>query len=151
MRRDEYEIVGLASAAPGADILAQEVCGELGLESTICLPMPAADYARLAFEDQDNWRMRFFDLKRDHEVLELSDMAGLPKWLSGSKVDSWERGNRWVMQMALTWGAKRITMVALWDGKMEGDAPGGTAHMVQLARDAGIVRIVTVDSKRLLR
>ena len=137
LRNDEYEFVGLASAAPGTDILAHEVCAELGMKSTICLPMPAKDYARLAFEDLDNWRTRFLDLQQDHEVLELSDRAGLPRWLSGSNVDSWERGNRWVMQMALTWGAKRITLVALWDGKMEGDAPGGTAQMVQLARDAG--------------
>jgi hypothetical protein len=93
LRNDEHEIVGLASAAPGADILAHEVCAELGLESTICLPMPAKDYARLVFEDLDNWRTRFLDLQRDHKVFELSDKAGFPRWLSGSKMDSWERGN----------------------------------------------------------
>jgi hypothetical protein len=146
----EYEFVGLASAAPGADILAHEVCVELGLKSAICLPMPAKDYARMVFEDLDNWRARFLKLQRDHEVLELSDKAGLPRWLSGSKMDSWERGNRWSMQMALTWGAERITLVALWDGKKVGDAPGGTAHMVQLTRDAGTIQIVPVDAKKLL-
>lgn len=149
---DEHEIVGLASAAPGADILAHEVCAELGLKSTICLPMPARDYARMVFKNLDDWRTRFLDIWQAHDekALELSDKAGLPRWLSGSKMDSWERGNRWVMQMALTWGAERITLVALWDGKTVGDAPGGTAHMVQLARDAGTFRIVTVDAKRLL-
>ncbi len=147
---DEYEFVGLASAAPGADILAHEVCDELGLKSTICLPMPAKDYARMAFEDLDDWRTRFLDLQRAHKTIELSDKAGLPRWLSGSNADSWERGNRWVMQMALTWDAERITLLALWDGKKEGDAPGGTAHMVQLARDVGTIRIVTVDTKQLL-
>jgi tetratricopeptide (TPR) repeat protein len=150
LRNDEYEFMGLASAAPGADILAHEVCSELKMKSTICLPMPAKDYARLAFEELDNWRTRFLDLQQDHHVIELSDREGLPRWLSGSNVDSWERGNRWVMQMALTWGAKRITLVALWDGKMKGDAPGGTAQMVQLARDAGTVRLEIVDAKRLL-
>jgi hypothetical protein len=150
LRNDQHEVVGLASAAPGADILAHEVCAELGLKSTICLPMDAKDYARLAFKDLDNWRTRFLDLQQDREVLELSDNAGLPRWLSGSEMDSWERGNRWVMQMAMTWGAERITLVALWDGKTVGDAPGGTAQMVQLARDAGTVRIVTVDAKKLL-
>jgi len=150
LRNDEYEFIGLASAAPGADILAHEVCAELGIKSTICLPMPAKDYARLAFEELDNWRTRFLDLQQDHDMIELSDREGLPRWLSGSNVDSWERGNRWVMQMALTWGARRITLVALWDGKMKGDAPGGTAQMVQLARDAGTVRLEIVDAKRLL-
>ena len=150
LRNDEYEFMGLASAAPGTDILAHEVCAELKMKSTICLPMPAKDYSRLAFEELDNWRTRFLDLQQDHDMVELSDREGLPRWLSGSNVDSWERGNRWVMQMALTWGAKRITLVALWDGKMKGDAPGGTAQMVQLARDAGTIRLEIVDAKRLL-
>ena len=66
LRSDDYEFMGLASAAPGADILAHEVCAELGMKSTICLPMPAKDYARLAFEDLDNWRTRFLDLQQDH-------------------------------------------------------------------------------------
>lgn len=148
---EKYEPIGLASAAPGADILAHDVCAELGIKSTICLPMPAKDYSRLAFKDLDSWRTRFLDLQQEHEVLELSDKVGLPRWLSGSNVDAWERGNRWVMQMALTWGAERITLVALWDGKGVGDAPGGTAHMVQLARNEGTVRVEIVDAKRLLQ
>ena len=43
--------LGLASAAPGADILFHEVCAKLGIPSTLCLPMPAADYARLEFQN----------------------------------------------------------------------------------------------------
>lgn len=105
----------------------------------------------MVFEDLDNWRARFLNLQRDHEVLELSDKAGLPRWLSGSGVDFWERGNRWVIQMAVTSGASRITLVALWDGKMKGDSPGGTAHMVQLATNTGVVRVVIVDAKRLIQ
>jgi hypothetical protein len=114
--------------------------------------MPAKDYAKMAFEKLDDWRARFLDIWQGHneEALELSDKAGLPRWLSGSKLDYWERGNRWVIKMALTWGAKRISLVALWDGKDIGDAPGGTAHMVRLAREAGTIRIVPVDAKKLL-
>jgi len=52
--------------------------------------------------------------------------------------------------MALTAGAARITLIALWDGKDEGDAPGGTAHMVRLARDAGTVDVQVIDAQRLL-
>jgi hypothetical protein len=143
--------LGLASAAPGADILFHEVCTELGIPSTLCLPMPAADYARLEFQDLDAWRARFLTLLRgQHTVLELSDRAGLPQWLHGAGTDAWERGNRWVLQMALTAEAARITLMALWDGKDEGDAPGGTAHMVRLARDAGVVDIKIIDAQRLL-
>jgi hypothetical protein len=147
---ENFETEGLASAAPGADILAHEVFTELGLKSTICLPMPAKEYARQAFESLDDWRARFIDLQQNHTVIELSDKAGLPRWLSGSTMDAWERGNRWVMQMAQTWGAKRIILVVLWDGKESGDTPGGTAHMVQLARNEGSIKIVTVDANQLL-
>jgi hypothetical protein len=146
----DHHIVGLASAAPGADILFHEVCDELKIPSTLCLPIPAADYARLAFEDLDDWRSRFLNLLREKkEVLELSDREGLPRWLYGANTDPWVRGNRWVLQMALTSGADVITLVALWDRKNKGDAPGGTANMVQMARNTGKVHIVTIDAKML--
>src|SRR5918995_6452885 len=80
----------------------------------------------------------------------LSDRVGLPGWPHGADTDPWERGNRWIMEMALTSDAREITLLALWDGKDEGDAPGGTAHMVGLARNAGRVHIKRIDSKRLL-
>ena len=47
-----------------------------------------------------------------------------------------------MLEMARTRGAKKITLIALWDGKTLGDAPGGTAQMVQIARKAGTVDIV---------
>ena len=148
---DAHEVVVLASAAPGADILAHEVCAELGLTSIICLPMPPEDFARFSFENLDTWRTRFLDLQSAHKVLVLSDREGLPRWLHGSGMDPWLRGNRWVMEMALTWGAERVTLVALWDGKKVGDAPGGTAHMVRLAEDAGTVHIKRIDATQLVR
>ncbi|HSB70467.1 MAG TPA: tetratricopeptide repeat-containing protein [Candidatus Methylomirabilis sp.] len=150
-----HEVVLLASAAPGADILAHEVCAELGLTSIICLPTPPEDFARYSFENLDAWRTRFLDLEKDHrenqKVLVLSDREGLPRWLHGSGMDPWLRGNHWVMEMALTWGAERVTLVALWDGRKAGDAPGGTAHMLKLAEDAGTVYIKRIDAMQLVQ
>jgi hypothetical protein len=143
-------VQALASAAPGADILFHEACDELDIPSTLCLPMPSEDYARLAFRELDDWRSRFLRLQNRKEVLELSDQEGLPGWLHGADTDPWERGNRWVMEMALTSDARKMTLLALWDGKDEGDAPGGTAHMVGLARNAGRVHIKRIDTKELL-
>jgi tetratricopeptide repeat protein len=147
---DAHEVIVLASAAPGADILAHEVCAEFGLTSIICLPMPSENFARYSFENLDTWRSRFLDLQKNHKLLVLSDREGLPRWLQGSGLDPWLRGNRWVMEMALTWGAERVTLVALWDGKKVGDAPGGTAHMVKLAEDAGTVHIKRIDAMQLV-
>jgi hypothetical protein len=140
----------LASAAPGTDIICHEVCKQLGVDSTVCLPMPPSDFACLAFSDLDSWRTRFLKLVGERQPLVLSDQEGLPRWLQGSGFNSWERGNRWVLEMAQTSGARKVTLIALWDGKDAGDAPGGTAHMVRIAREAGMVDVVTIDASQIL-
>jgi hypothetical protein len=147
------DIVGLGSASPGADILWHETCGELGLQTIVCLPMPMAEHARGVFGTYDGWRSRFLDLvteNKGRQVLTLSDRDGLPRWLEGRMVDPWERGDRWVLKMALAWGAERVTLVAFWDGKEEGVGTSGTAHTVRLARDAGTVRLERIDSTQVL-
>jgi hypothetical protein len=140
----------LASAAPGTDILVHELCQELDVESSICLPMPSAEFAGLVFGDLDGWRRRFLNLIDGRQPLCLSDQAGLPRWLQGSDLDLWERGNRWVLEMAQTAGARKITLLALWDGKATGDATGGTADMVRIAQNAGVFDVQVIDAGQLL-
>ncbi len=149
----EYDVKGLASAAPGTDILAHEICETLGIPTTLCLAIPPDETSRLLFEHLDAWRNRFLDLQgkeTKHDILYLSNREGLPRWLEGSGLDPWERGNRWVIKMAETSGAERISLIALWDGKSSGDAPGGTAQLVELARESGRIRIELIDTKQLL-
>ena len=66
-------------------------------------------------------------------------------------IDPRERGNRWVIKMAMTSGAERISLIVLWDGKPSGEAPGGTAQRVEFARKAGNIRIEQIDANQLLR
>ena len=146
----EFQLIGYASAAPGADILFHEICQELGIPSTVCLPIPQDDFGSLVFENLDSWRSRYLDLSKVLPILELSHQEGLPRWLQGSEENPWERGNRWVLQMALTSDAQNVTQIALWDGKALGNARGGTAHVVQLARDTGKVHVKIIDAKQLL-
>lgn len=148
--KDAATINVLASAAPGSDILCHEICRELGIDSTICLPMPKEHFARLVFGELDTWRTRFLELVTARPPLQLSDQDDLPRWLRGSGLNSWERGNRWVLEMAQASGAAKVTLIALWDGKTTGDAPGGTAHMVGLARDAGTIAEAPIDSRQLV-
>ena len=152
---DDVEFLGIASAAPGGDILFHEACEELRIRSIPCLPMPAEKYASHTFSAVDEWRSRFLNLldrtrDRKGEVPELSDQEGLPRWLQGTAVNPWERGNRWVLQMGMAAGAKRITLLALWDGQPSGDDLGGTAQMVDLARRAGVIDIKVIDTGQLL-
>ena len=145
------QLTVLASAAPGADILAHEVCAELKVTSRLCLPMPPDDVARAAFAAADSWRTRFHAVVQSHEIglLQMADYAELPRWLQGRAIDPWERGNRWVLKTAQTWGAQRVTLLALWDGQ-ESSRSGGTAQMVRLARDVGRFELAVIDSKQLL-
>jgi hypothetical protein len=140
----------LASAAPGADIIVHELCSELGIESSVCLPMPPAEFAGSIFVGLDGWRRRFFELLNSRQPLCLSDQEGLPRWLQASDFDPWERGNRWVLEMAQTFGARKITLLALWDRKATGDARGGTADMVQIAEKAGVFDVRVIDAGQLL-
>jgi hypothetical protein len=140
----------LASAAPGSDILCHELCRELGIKSTICLPMPPDEYASRILRDLDTWRSRYLELARRLPLLQLSDRPGLPNWLSGDPpIDPWERGNQWVLEMAITIGAK-VTLLVLWDGKDLSGKPGGTGHMVTIARQFGTVDLDRIDAQLLL-
>ena len=50
--------------------------------------------------------------------------------------DLWEHNNECLLHEALCDGAANLTVLVLWDGKA-GDGPGGTGHLVRMARDAG--------------
>ncbi len=148
--QDDQQVHVLASAAPGADVLAHEICSRLGLASTMVLPMPPDVFAKEVFGGLTDWRSRFINLtKSGIPLLQLSDKAGVPRWLNESDIDPWDRGNRWVMKLAETWGADRVSMVVLWDKVRGGE--GGTAQMVSLAEGAGVlIDIKVVDSSQLL-
>jgi hypothetical protein len=151
----DREVVGYASAAPGGDLLFHEACADLGVRSIPCLPMPPEKYSGHTFRELDDWRSRFLALlernrRQGWDVLELSDQEGLPRWLSGTALNPWERGNQWVLQMALASDADRITLLALWDGEQAGDDLGGTAQMVRLAREAGEIDVKVIEARELL-
>ena len=145
-------ITVLASAATGADILLHELCDELGLPSRLCLPLPPDAVAQHAFADADRWRSRFAAVVQSRRagLLQLSVGDELPRWLQGrSAIDRFERGNRWVMQLTQSWGAERVTLLALWDGQDTGST-GDTAHMVRIAKALGCFELEVIDSRQLL-
>ncbi len=67
----------------------------------------------------------------------MNDKSTLPRWLTARQMTPWSRGNRWMLQQAQSWGADRITLLALWDFNEADASKGGTAEMVRLARKAG--------------
>lgn len=150
LKASESALRVLASAAPGTDIIVHEACNDLGIESSVCLPMPPAEFAGSVFGSLDGWRSRFLKLLNGRQPLCLSDQEGLPRWLQASGFDPWERGNRWVLEMAQTSGASKITLLALWDRNDMGDARGGTADMVRIAEKAGVFDVQVIEAGQLL-
>ncbi|MEM9385073.1 MAG: hypothetical protein AAGA68_08425 [Pseudomonadota bacterium] len=136
---DDDLVVGLASGAPGGDVIFHEACREQGISSWVALPMPKDDYVARAFGDLDSWRSRFLSSAGHGKVLELSDRPGLPRWLDDTQTecDAWSRGNRWTISMAQSWGADETIVLVPWDEQDDG-ALGRTTEFVRLARNTGL-------------
>ena len=101
--------------------------------------MPVDSYSRETFKNvDDSWRRRFLELVAPPaRCLQLCDASGLPPWLQGTDTNEWERGNRWVLQLALSAGVPKVSLVVVLDESQPADGLGGTEHMVRIARDAG--------------
>lgn len=143
-------ILGIAGGANGGDILFLEVCKGEGIPTEMLLALPEDQFVATSVDGEDkNWVRRFHALITSHpEVPVLSESDELPSWLQFKKnYDIWQRNNLWLLSEALCRGAKHLTLIALWDGGA-GDGPGGTEHMVRIARERG-ARIVHLDTKQL--
>ncbi len=149
-KADGMQLVGISGAASGGDILFLEICEDLAIPVRIQLAVPAADYIRESVADSGyEWVERFESLVRRHVPEILCHDGHLPLWLRSLKEYSvWQRSNLWMLFRALKISDNAMTLIALWDGEA-GDGPGGTADMVNRARDRG-AKIVHLDARRLV-
>lgn len=121
------ELVGIAGGANGGDILFHEVCDELDIHSEIYLALPENEYvgASVSFAGE-HWEPRFRKLlERPLHILNYENRSTMGT--------VWERTNIWMLHNALANGGGNMTLLALWDGN-NGDGPGGTWHMVEVAK-----------------
>jgi hypothetical protein len=144
-------VLGIAGAASGGDILFHEVCGELGIPSRVRLALaPEPFVAASVAPAGPAWVERFSGLRTrlggTLQMLQADER--LPRWLYTRRdYDVWQRANLWMLQEALAMEAPELMLLALWDCQT-GDGPGGTGHLVELARDRG-AEIVILDTKGL--
>jgi hypothetical protein len=128
-------LLGVAGVACGGDILFHEECRKMGIDTMVCVAMPRDRY--IAASVLPEWVDRFHAIVGDGPLLVLSENGKLPAWLTDKpKYGIWERNNLWELSTALAQDPKRLTLLALWDGK-PGDGAGGTEHMVRIARTRG--------------
>ncbi len=151
-------LLGIAGGASGGDILFHEVNAGLGLASALYLPMARSPYCSAsvqvapAIDSVPGWVTRFTALCRSAAAAgrlhQLGRSATLPAWLAPlAGYSVWQRNNRWLLQSALAHGARRLTLLVLWDGR-GGDGPGGTEHLVAVARAAG-AEVQRLDTRAL--
>jgi hypothetical protein len=149
LARTNGRVVAMASAANGGDILFHEVCKDLGIERRLLLPVPPDRFRSESVSPAGSgWEKRFDRLMQDFPSPPcLSRSDGLPSWLaSKATYNPGQRANLWMIYEALAIGAPHLTLLALWDG-ITGEGPGGTEHMIRLARQqsASTVIIRTQD------
>ena len=142
---------GMAGCASGGDILFHEVC-EASWHPD---PHPPGDSARAVHQgvgrarrpgvgraSSNGWSGRARCACSANRRSCRAGYADKPGYTI------WQRNNLWMLYNALAGGGDNVTLIALWDGVDSGDGPGGTADMVEKARERG-AKTVTLDTKEI--
>ncbi len=141
--------VGFASAASGADILFHETIRAIGGESTVVLPYGPEQFAAdcVDVQPEGNWGARYLDvLARARQVV----LAATEK-VDGQSA-SYDYGNLFLLGLARIRAEQldsRLVPLAVWDGR-RGDAPGGTASVVESWRARGLA-VEVIDLAAILQ
>lgn len=152
-KEEGVELLGIAGASDGGDLLFHEACHELGIRTHVLLPVPELVYRATALSRQaSRWAERYHAaLRRAKEVHTLARNLTMPGWLATRPdYDTWQRSNRWILNHAwaeTTTDPPRVTVLALWDGQL-GDGRGGVADMVARGRHRA-ADIITLDTVAL--
>jgi tetratricopeptide (TPR) repeat protein len=121
--------LGISQAGCGGDLLFAHACLARGMRLEIYLPQREPEFLRDSVSyAADRWQDRFDELKNRPDVLFYVMPDELGRAPAG--VSIYERCNKWMLHSALSCGLRKMSYIALWDGK-PGDGPGGTEHMVE--------------------
>jgi hypothetical protein len=137
--------VALTQGAAGGDLLFAEACLARAVPLRLLLPLFESEFVAeslLPVADGAAWHARYRAV-----VARLAEAPSeAPRVLGplGAGEDVFVRGNLWLLDSALAFGAERLRCICLWDGG-GGDGPGGTRHLVDAVRAAGgtVLRIDT--------
>jgi hypothetical protein len=145
------QALGIAGGACGSDILFHEACEALGVPTQLLLALPRDKFQVSSVQrGGPNWIDRYQSLCERTPPRVLQDDEALPNWLADKpEYDIWQRNNLWMMFNALATGARRLTLIALYNPDRDPDGPGGTAHLVREARNWGF-KGVELDARALL-
>jgi hypothetical protein len=141
---------GIAGCASGGDILFLKVCQEADIPIHVFLTLPREQYVKASVANAGpQWVEEFNRLARTPSVRVLGESKELPGWLQEKTgYNAWQRTNLWMLHNALAEaGGDNVTLIALWNGEA-GDGAGGTADMVEKARERG-AKTVILNTKEI--
>jgi hypothetical protein len=129
--------LGLTQGAAGGDLLFAEACLARAVPLRLLLPLHESEFVAqslLPVEGGAGWHARFRAVvaRLDQAPSEAPRVLGA---LAAGE-DAFVRGNLWLLERALAYGAERLRCICLWDGG-GGDGPGGTRHLVDAVYAAG--------------
>jgi len=129
--------LALTQGAAGGDLLFAEACLARTVPLRLLLPLPESEFiaqSLLPVEGGPAWHDRY------RAVVACLDQppSEAPRVLGAlaADEDAFVRGNLWLLDTALAFGAERLRCICLWDGG-GGDGPGGTRHLVDAVYGAG--------------
>jgi len=140
--------LALTQGAAGGDLLFAEACLARAVPLRLLLPLAEAEFVAaslLPSADGAQWHARFRAVVARLQEPPLEAPAVLGALAPGE--NAYVRGNDWLLERALRFGAERLCCICLWDGG-GGDAPGGTRHLVDAVRAAG-GRVLHIDTHSL--
>jgi len=134
--------------AAGGDLLFAEACLARGVRLRLLLPLARREFVAatlLPVVDGAGWHARFCAVvdRLDEAPREAPVVLGP----LAANDDAFVRGNLWLLESGLAFGADKLVCICLWDGS-GGDGPGGTRHLVDAVRAAG-GRVLRIDSNWL--
>jgi tetratricopeptide (TPR) repeat protein len=141
--------LGLCGGASGGDLLFAEACLERGMRMELRLARTEEEFLAesVTFADPDHRWERSFEQVKDNKATTVFVMPQeLGTTPEGASVH--DRCNRWILYSALSMGLRKTFFVTLWNGD-QGDGPGGTQHMVELAHRLTGRRPEIIDPKTL--
>lgn len=130
--------LAICGGARGADILFGELAAEMGAEVWLMLPLPENEFLDQSVRlPGSNWEKRYFDLRSRQRVKTFTQPDRLKAAPKGASV--FARNNLWMVNSARVEVSdpKNLYALLVWDEKLVGDGPGGTADCASRTKNLG--------------
>ena len=127
------KILGIAGGACGSDILFQESCIELDIESKLFIPPNRNEFIKNSIEFAgDEWVTRYENISKLITVYSFPESD-----IHRRGMNVWINNNLQMLNYALQMKDAVIKLLAVWDGR-SGEGEGGTVHMIRMAKKYSI-------------